>query len=637
MKLSILNPITIIIWLSILKFSSSQSDDIHTTIYSDCGNLTKICVGDEEGCVEDQNCRSVGTIQRRGNKFIFEMQSMRTFQYVALGLSTDKKMSDDFAVECVKEGNEIKIFSSITEIISGSYGARRTGVPQDKAKLVNAYIKDNQIFCRVELESDIKFDIYTFNLLKNNYHVMVVSGDTQEGNQLGYHVIKVVSDEKIKFSELKDDNKTQLKSNTQNKITAEKKNDDEIYHGCGVSKTCFGMPNNCVENNDCMSFGSITKIDGKFIFEMKSKKKASYIALALSHDHKMGDDSVMECVKDKNDVKLFNSLTTDKPPFESRRNAVPQNITNLITSSINNDIIYCRFERSSDMKIDDNLNFNLNDESYYLMIATGNSLNDDSLAQHTDRAVSNHPINFNNFENISERPKTFINLHASLMIVAWLGVSAVSGLLPRYYKKNWLKKSIFKKDLWFAFHVGLMYLTLILTLIGSIIIYIELDGISVTLNPHWIFGIVTILLMISQVVYALFRPSPLSKYRSFFNTAHWVLGNCAQTTATCAVYLSVTLEKSGLENETIFYFLIFSLYYIAFYVVMYILEYKQKNHVYQLPSDIGNKQSEELQQKTNNRNRNNKFAKIRTFLFFIFVGITLVYLIGALLLIWTSK
>jgi hypothetical protein len=62
--------------------------------------------------------------------------------------------------------------------------------------------------------------------------------------------------------------------------------------------------------------------DGKYIFEMRSRKGASFIALALSHNAKMGSDSVVECVKDYGRVKLFNSLTTDNPPYESRRDAV---------------------------------------------------------------------------------------------------------------------------------------------------------------------------------------------------------------------------------------------------------------------------------------------------------------------------
>lgn len=43
--------------------------------------------------------------------------------------------------------------------------------------------------------------------------------------------------------------------------------------------------------------------------------KAAYVALALSHDQKMGDDSAMECVIKDGKVNAFTSVTR----------AIPQN------------------------------------------------------------------------------------------------------------------------------------------------------------------------------------------------------------------------------------------------------------------------------------------------------------------------
>lgn len=41
-----------------------------------------------------------------------------------------------------------------------------------------------------------------------------------------------------------------------------------------------------------------------------SKVGASYVALALSQDGLMGDDSVIECVRDGNAINAFASFTT---------------------------------------------------------------------------------------------------------------------------------------------------------------------------------------------------------------------------------------------------------------------------------------------------------------------------------------
>jgi hypothetical protein len=127
--------------------------------------------------------------------------------------------------------------------------------PQDKARLLAAYVKDNQIFCRVEHDGEITIGSHSFNLLKNNYFMMVVSGDTQQENELAYHIIKVVSDEKIGFGQLKPYERVEVEE-----TTTEKVNIDKIYNGCGIVKNCFGIPHNCVERNDCTSFSSATKI-----------------------------------------------------------------------------------------------------------------------------------------------------------------------------------------------------------------------------------------------------------------------------------------------------------------------------------------------------------------------------------------
>lgn len=51
--------------------------------------------------------------------------------------------------------------------------------------------------------------------------------------------------------------------------------------------------------------------------------RASFISLALSHDHKMGFDSAIECVNDYGQVKVFTSLTRAIPNnFGARRSEI---------------------------------------------------------------------------------------------------------------------------------------------------------------------------------------------------------------------------------------------------------------------------------------------------------------------------
>lgn len=42
-------------------------------------------------------------------------------------------------------------------------------------------------------------------------------------------------------------------------------NEDMIYNGCGNSKTCFGIPNNCIQTQSCVSFTAV-KVEGMEMF-----------------------------------------------------------------------------------------------------------------------------------------------------------------------------------------------------------------------------------------------------------------------------------------------------------------------------------------------------------------------------------
>ena len=60
-------------------------------------------------------------------KVIFEMRSWKAAKYIAMGLSTDKEMGDDSVMECVKEGDEIKAYSSWT-VVGANYASVREGI-----------------------------------------------------------------------------------------------------------------------------------------------------------------------------------------------------------------------------------------------------------------------------------------------------------------------------------------------------------------------------------------------------------------------------------------------------------------------------------------------------------------------------
>lgn len=44
----------------------------------------------------------------------------------------------------------------------------------------------------------------------------------------------------------------------------------QIYDDCSVSKTCFGVPENCVSSKNCEYMGTFYVESGKYFFEVKS-------------------------------------------------------------------------------------------------------------------------------------------------------------------------------------------------------------------------------------------------------------------------------------------------------------------------------------------------------------------------------
>lgn len=58
---------------------------------------------------------------------------------------------------------------------------------------------------------------------------------------------------------------------------------DSFYDGCGSTKTCFGVPDGCVEKQNCNAVTSVSVQGNKYIFSM-SARNASYVATALSDD-----------------------------------------------------------------------------------------------------------------------------------------------------------------------------------------------------------------------------------------------------------------------------------------------------------------------------------------------------------------
>lgn len=91
-------------------------------------------------------------------------------------------------------------------------------------------------------------------------------------------------------------------------------------------------------------------------------------------DSKMGEDSAMECVRNDNGrVNLFTSWTYPKvEPYVSRKDS-PQDIVQLLESSVIDGKLYCKFRRDV-VSVIKGQTFDLANNMYNMMVVSGSSM-----------------------------------------------------------------------------------------------------------------------------------------------------------------------------------------------------------------------------------------------------------------------
>lgn len=345
---------------------------------------------------------------------------------------------------------------------------------------------------------------------------------------------------------------------------------DVIYQGCADTKLCFGSPQNCIATGDCKAVVAIFVAGDKYTFELQAPGNPKYVAAGLSMDSKMGDDSAMECVRNENGrVNLFTSWTYPKiEPYVSRSDS-PQEIVQLLESSVIDGKLYCKFRRDI-VSVVKGQTFDLASNMYNLMIVAGSSMKDANRVGFHDIAyeATGAPQALAAVGTAAAGSKTLLKLHGCCMVLAWLGTASLGILLARYFRQTWVGKQLGGKDIWFAYHRIFMITTWVLTVIGFILILIEVGGWSTTGdNPHAITGIITVVLCFIQPFGAYFRPHPGTKRRPLFNWLHWGVGNAAHILGIVTIFFAVYLQKAELPSWSVYILAAF----VAFHVVMHLV------------------------------------------------------------------
>lgn len=102
----------------------------------------------------------------------------------------------------------------------------------------------------------------------------------------------------------------------------------------------------------------------------------------------MGDDSVIECVVEGGAVNAYTSYTiVDGSVFASNRSDIPQDLIKLIDSSYIDGSIYCKIERDVISTVRGK-RFDLNNDKFHLLLATGETLKENSVGYHGSEKIS---------------------------------------------------------------------------------------------------------------------------------------------------------------------------------------------------------------------------------------------------------
>lgn len=176
-------------------------------------------------------------------------------------------------------------------------------------------------------------------------------------------------------------------------FSSDKRLDDvSLAQHCYATEGCSGLPDGCVLNGNCKILLRYAKMNDTVHFAMHSYIGPShYMAMALSTDQNMGEDSVTECIRDGTNLILRYSWNEGRT--NTRTRDVPiEHVMNTFSGGLST----CRW--SEPLVFDRNgQTYDLQNIQYHLLFATG-VVEHDSLNHHTNRSFTEIPVNFTEYE-----------------------------------------------------------------------------------------------------------------------------------------------------------------------------------------------------------------------------------------------
>ncbi|CAH3043688.1 unnamed protein product, partial [Porites lobata] len=215
--------------------------------------------------------------------------------------------------------------------------------------------------------------------------------------------------------------------------------------------------------------------------------------------------------------------------------------------SFNGGVVSCRITRDVNPGL---ANFRNLEDQQFLLGAIG-GLSGATIGIHSARRASASRIDVRSGANAAgnDAIEAMVLAHGILMTLAWLLFAFVGLFTARYMRQVWEPTKLLGEKAWFTVHRTLMIITLLLTITGTIVIFVFIDGYSSSAQPHPSLGIVTIALALIQPIMAAFRPHPGEPKREIFNWCHRIVGIGALVMAIVTIDYGLATEKVGLGKE----------------------------------------------------------------------------------------
>ncbi|CAG5120623.1 unnamed protein product, partial [Candidula unifasciata] len=333
-----------------------------------------------------------------------------------------------------------------------------------------------------------------------------------------------------------------------NRVTAPINTDE-----CGNTKGCFREPPGCIEPQ-CLYILTWRSEAATIDFELGGLADSSidrYVAVGLSEDKYMGDDTVLTCAHNSETgrTEIFLSYNTADP---KNNIPVPKYDVNPSTGghydtslypvivseegSYDNGRLRCRFRINRDLDTKKRRRI-----TRFIQRRHGLSVEELPLA-------SANRIDFTYFSNSHGRATySLAKAHGCLMILAWIFFASIGLLLTKYYKPMWPESRMFDQKYWFLGHFNCMATMFIITIIAIILIFVEAGGYSqapdLPQKAHPILGIIIFICIIINPILALIRPSEENKCRPVFNWFHWAFGTIANVLAIPQIFIGMDFGK----------------------------------------------------------------------------------------------